>query len=170
MQVSALHRKPSSYVTHQFPNVITMSKNDYLCPIMLSKDRILLDNEDLVYEYFRLILRKDTRRLLDLFVEDAEIHQPFFKQEEDIETGTDALIMTVRRIYDLLAWYPHAHEKSKIEKRCIECYYNKNNVTCIFRVGQKIIVQFIFKLGHDGKDKSHSNNRKIRFLDIQLIS
>jgi hypothetical protein len=24
MQVSALHRKPSSYVTHQFPNVITM--------------------------------------------------------------------------------------------------------------------------------------------------
>jgi len=59
-----------------------MWKNDYLCPMKLSKERILLDTEDLVYEYFRLILRKDTRRLLDLFVEDAEIHQPFFKQEE----------------------------------------------------------------------------------------
>ena len=169
MQVSALHRKPSSYVTHQSPNVITMWKNDYLCPIKLSKDRILLDNEDLVYEFFRLILRKDTRRLLDLFVEDAEIHQPFFKQEEDIEIAADALIMTARRIYDLLTWYPDGHEKSKIEKRCIECYYNKNNVTCIFRVGQKVTIQFSFKLGYDGKDKSHSNNRKIRFLDIQLI-
>ncbi|HXX95846.1 MAG TPA: hypothetical protein VEL11_01850 [Candidatus Bathyarchaeia archaeon] len=168
MQVSALHRKPSSYVTHQFPNVIIMWKNDYLCPIKLSKDRILLDNEDLVYEYFRLILRKDTRRLFDLFVEDAEIHQPFFKHE-DIEIGADALIMTARRIYDLLAWYPLAYEKSKIEKRCIDCYYDKNNVICIFRVGQKIIIQFIFKLGHDSKDKSHSKSRKIRFLDIQLI-
>jgi hypothetical protein len=45
MQVSALHRKPSTYVTHQFPNVITMWKNDYLYHIKLSKDRILLDNE-----------------------------------------------------------------------------------------------------------------------------
>jgi hypothetical protein len=170
MQVSALHRKPSSYVTYQFPNVITMWKNDYLCPIKLSKERILLDNEDLVYEFFRLILRKDTRRLLDLFVEDAEIHQPFFKQEEDIEIGADLVIITARGIYNLLAWYGHDHDKSKMEKRCIECYYNKNNVTCIFRVEQKIIIQFIFKLGHDGKDKSHSNNRKIRFLDIQLIS
>jgi hypothetical protein len=169
MQVSALHRKPSSYVTHQFANAITMWKNDYLCPMKLSKERILLDNEDLVYEYFRLILRKDARRLLDLFVEGAEIHQPFFKQEEDIEIGANAVIMTARRVYDLLAWYPHTHEKSKIEKRRIECYYNKNNATCIFRVGQKIIIQFIFKLGHDGNDKSHSNNRKIWFLDIQLI-
>jgi hypothetical protein len=169
MQVSALHRKPSSYVTHQIPNIITMWKNDYLCPIKLIKDRILLDNEDLVYEYFRLILRKDARRLLDLFVEDAEIHQPFFKYE-DVEIESDAIIMTAGRIYEFLAWYRHAHEQSKIEKRCIECYYNKNNVKCVFRVGQKIIIQFIFKLGHDGNDKSHANNRKIRFLDIQLIS
>jgi hypothetical protein len=166
-RIVVVHRR---WVSCKFPNVVTMWKNDYLYPIKLSKDRILLDNEDLVYEYFRLILRKDTRRLLDLFVEDAEIHQPFFKQEEDIEIAAGALIMTARRIYELLAWYPHGHEKSKIEKRCIECYYNKNNVTCIFRVGQKVIIQFIFKFGHDGKDKSHPNNRKIRFLDIQLIS
>jgi hypothetical protein len=168
MQVSVLHCKLSSYVTHQFPNVITMWKNDYLCPIKLSKDRILLDNEDLVYEYFRLILRKDPRRLLDLFVEDAEIHQPFFKQEEDIEIGAGALIMTARRIYDLLAWYPHPHEKSKIEKRCIECYYNKNNATCIFRLGQNVIIQFIFKFGYG--DKSHPNNRRISFFGMQLYS
>jgi hypothetical protein len=114
MQVSALHRKPSSYVTHQFPNAVTMWKNDYLCPMKLSKERILLDNEDLVYEFFRLILRKDARHLLDLFVEDAEIHQPVFKQEEDIEIGANAVITTARRIYDLLAWYPHAHEKSAV--------------------------------------------------------
>lgn len=47
-----------------------------------SRDRIRLDNEDLVYEYFRLTLRKDIHHLLDLFTEDAIIHEPFSKHED----------------------------------------------------------------------------------------
>jgi hypothetical protein len=37
-----------------------MWKNDFLHAIKPSKDRKLLDNEDMAYEFFRLILRKDT--------------------------------------------------------------------------------------------------------------
>jgi ketosteroid isomerase-like protein len=33
--------------------------------------------EDIVYEYFRLIKNKDINRLLDLFSDDAVIHEPF---------------------------------------------------------------------------------------------
>ena len=86
-----------------------MWKNDCLQFIKSSKDRILLDNEDLVYEYFRLILRKDIRHLLDLFTEDAIIHEPFSKPEDSGLT-LNTLIMTTMRMYDLLHC-PPSYEK-----------------------------------------------------------
>ena len=142
-----------------------MWKNDCLQSIKSSKDRILLDNEDLVYDYFRLILRKDIRHLLDLFTEDAIIHEPFSKSEDSGLT-LNTLIMTTMRMYDLLHC-PPSYEKSRIQ--WIDCYHNKNHVTCTFRAGQEIIIRFIFKFGYDSKDKSHSNNRRINFLHIQLM-
>ena len=36
-------------------------------------------DEDMVHEYFRLIRTKDIYRLLDLFMDDAIIHEPFSK-------------------------------------------------------------------------------------------
>src|SRR5215468_3145507 len=39
-------------------------------------------DEDIIYEYFRLIRTKDIYRLLDLFVDDAIIHEPFSKSED----------------------------------------------------------------------------------------
>jgi hypothetical protein len=122
-----------------------MWKNDYLHPIKSCKDRILLDNEDLVYEYFRLIMRKDIRHLLDLFTEDAAIHEPF-SEPEDRELRVNSLIMTTMRIYALLH-YP-VYEKSRIVEQCIECYYYKNYITCTFQRGQEIIIRFIFKFAY----------------------
>src|ERR1700739_2791804 len=40
------------------------------------------DDGDIVYEYFRLIGTKDIYRLLDLFMDDAIIHEPFSKSED----------------------------------------------------------------------------------------
>jgi hypothetical protein len=122
-------------------------KNDCLHVIKPNRDRIRLDNEDLVYEYFRLTLRKDIRHLLDLFTEDAIIHEPFSKQE-DSGLKVNTIIMITMRLYDLLhCRYPY--EKSRID--WIDCYYNKDHVTCTS--GQKIIIRSIFKFGHDSKDK-----------------
>lgn len=126
------------------------------------RDRELLDNEDLAYEYFRLIMRKDTRQLLHLFTEDAAIDEPFIKPEAR-GSRVNTLIMPAMRIYDLLN-HASGYEKSRIEEQCIDCYYNKNHVMCTFRRGQEIIIRFIFKFGYDSKD-----NRRIKCLRIELI-
>ena len=133
-------------------------KNDCLNVIKPNRDRILLDNEDLVYDYFRLTLKKDIHHVLDLFTEDAIIHEPFSKQEE---SGLKANIITMitMRLYDLLHC-PNCYE-NRIES--IDCYHNKNHVTCTFRSGQKIIIRSIFKFGYESKDKFHSKNRRINF-------
>jgi hypothetical protein len=144
-----------------------MWKKDYLYTIKPSKDRKLLDNEDLVYEYFSLIMRKDIRHLLHLFIEDAAVDEPFSKPE-DRGSMVNILMMTTMKIYDLLR-YPPAYEKSRIEEQCIECYYNKNDIMCTFRRGQEISIRFMFKFDYDSKDKSDSNNRRIKFLSIELI-
>ncbi|MGC2680847.1 MAG: hypothetical protein WA323_03195, partial [Candidatus Nitrosopolaris sp.] len=113
----------------------------------------------------RLTLRKDIRHVLDLFTEDAIIHEPFSKPE-DSGLKVNTIIMITKRLYDILHC-PYSYEKSRIE--WIDCYHNKNYVTCIFRSEQEILIQFLFKFGYDSKDKSHSNNRRINFLCIQLI-
>ena len=139
-------------------------KNDCLNVIKPNRDRILLGNEDLVYDYFRLTLRKDIRHVLDLFTEDAIIHEPFSKPE-DSGLKVNTIIMITMRLYDLLHC-PNCYE-NRIE--WIDCYHNNNHVTCTFRSGQKIIIRSIFKFGYNSKDKFHSNNRRINFLHIQLI-
>jgi hypothetical protein len=139
-------------------------KNDCLHVIKPNRDRIRLDNEDIVYDYFRLALRKDKRHLLDLFTEDAIIHEPFSKPE-DSGLKENTIIMVTMRLYDLLHC-PYCYE-NRIE--WIDCYHKKNHVTCTFRSRQKIILRSIFKFGYDSKDKFHSNIRRINFLHIQLI-
>ena len=136
-----------------------MWKNDFLHTIKPSKDRKLLDNEDMAYEIFRLIMRKDIRHLLHLFTEDAAIDERFSKRDER-GLRVKTVIMTTMRIYELLRYRG---------EQCIECYYNnnKNDVMCTFRRGQEIIIRFTFKFGYDSKDKSHFN-RRIKFLHIEL--
>jgi hypothetical protein len=101
-------------------------KNDCLHVIKPNRDRIRLDNEDLVYDYLRLTLRKDIRHVLDLFTEDAIIRGPFNKPEDSGLNG-NSIIMIMVRLYDLLhCHYPY--EKSRMG--WIDCYHNKDHVTC----------------------------------------
>jgi len=135
-------------------------KNDCLHVIKPNRDRIRLDNEDLVWDFFRLTLRQDIRHVLDLFTEDAIIHEPFSKLENS-ELKVNTIIIITMRLYDLL----HCPYSSRIE--WIDCYRNKNDIRCTFRSEQEIMIQFLFKFGYDSRDKSHSKNRRINFLHIQ---
>ena len=60
-----------------------------------------MDNEDLVYDYFRLTLRKDIRHVLDLFTENAIVHELFSKPApsapEDSGLKVDTIVMTTAR-------------------------------------------------------------------------
>ena len=111
-------------------------KNDCLHVIKPNRDRIRLDNEDLVWDYFRLTLRKDIRHVLDLFTEDAIIHEPFSKLENS-ELKVNTIIIITMRLYDLL-YCPYS---SRIE--WIDCYRNKNDIRCTFRSEQEIMIQFL---------------------------
>ncbi len=66
-----------------------------ICHHLSSKDRIFLE-EDLVYEYFRLVSRKDIRHFLNLFTRDAVIHEPFTGKEGQ-GLSANPLIMTIMR-------------------------------------------------------------------------
>ncbi|MEO9320523.1 MAG: nuclear transport factor 2 family protein [Nitrososphaera sp.] len=43
------------------------------------KQTVLFTSEELVYEYFRLITKKDVQGLVNLFVNDCTIYEPFSK-------------------------------------------------------------------------------------------
>ena len=49
------------------------------------KPRYATANQKIVYEYFRLIKNKDISRLLDLFADDAIIHEPFSNIERGLQ-------------------------------------------------------------------------------------
>jgi hypothetical protein len=139
-------------------NALHMWKNDHLQIIKTHKDRILLEEEDLVYEYFRLVSRRDIHHFLNLFTEDAIIHDMFRKEVYKIADG-NSLLMTMMTIY-----YRPAYEKVPSEWY-IDCYYyneSHRSITCALSTVQKIKILFTFKFDYD----SNSNNRRIKFLHI----
>lgn len=149
-----------------------MWKNDYLSSstIRSSKDRILLEEEDLVYEYFRLISMKDICHFLNLFTEDAIIHDPFSKRGYRA-ADVSPLIMTMMmiRMCDLMYYHP-AYEKPP-KKWYIDFYHNENqsSITCEFMARHKIEIIFTFEFGYDHVVKSSSDNKRIKFLQILLM-
>jgi hypothetical protein len=46
--------------------------------------KLLHNDEDIVFEYFRLINNKDIERLMDLFAPGATIYEPFKNNEKGI--------------------------------------------------------------------------------------
>jgi hypothetical protein len=148
-----------------------MSKNDYLSSssiIKSRKDRILLEEEDLVYEYFRLMARKDIHHFLNLFTKDAIIHDPFSKRGYRAANASHIIITMMMRMYDLMYYHP-SYQKLP-NKWYIDCYHNENcSITCEFRTVHKIKILFTFKFGYDHEDKYSPNNMRIKFLHILLM-
>lgn len=147
-----------------------MWKNHYLSSSVIKsrKDRIFLEDEDLVYEYFRLVSRKDIRHSLNLFSKDAVIHEPFTEKEGQ-GLSVKPLIMTIMRIHDLMHYSPY--EKLHIE--WLDRYHNENHrsISCALTVQRSKKILFNFKLGYDNdNDKSNLRNRRIKFLKVQFMN
>lgn len=49
--------------------------------VAVAQGSVILPNEQIVYEYFRLISNKDVPGLLDLFAEDSVVYEPFSKED-----------------------------------------------------------------------------------------
>jgi hypothetical protein len=127
-------------------------------------------DEDIVHEYFRLIRTKDIYRLLDLFMDDAIIHEPFSKSEDGKGTlqGKNAIesFLTVAMMAS-----EGLREEVEIEKPKLRRDDNINQVIAYvtFERGGKLQGKFTFELSPEENCNSLQKQKKIKSLDIQFV-
>jgi hypothetical protein len=128
-------------------------------------------DEDIVYEYFRLIRTKDIYRLLDLFVDDAIIHEPFSKSEDGKGRlqGKNAIEYFLRVAMMASAGL---REEVEIEKPKLRRGNDINQVIAYvtFERGGKLRGKFTFELSSEENRNSLQKQKKIKSLDIQFIN
>jgi hypothetical protein len=128
-------------------------------------------DEDIVYEYFRLIRTKDIYRLLDLFVDDAIIHEPFSKSEDGKGRlqGKNAIEYFLRVAMMASAGL---REEVEIEKPKLSRDNDMSKITAYvtFERGGKLQGKFTFELSSEENRNSLQKQKKIKSLDIQFVN
>ncbi len=116
---------------------------------------------DTVYEYFRLIKNKDINRLLDLFVDDAIIYEPF----SNIDGGLRGKSAIKPFLEVALMANDGLQHRIEIEQQQQRNADNKNQVTALvtFERGGIVQARFTFQLEEAiehsmNKIRSPSNN------------
>src|SRR5215467_5656093 len=128
-------------------------------------------DEDIVHEYFRLIRTKDIYRYLDLFMDDAIIHEPFSKSEdgEGRLQGKNAIEYFLRVAMMASAGL---REEVEIEKPKLSRDNDINQVIAYvtFERGGKLRGKFTFELSSEENSNSLQKQKKIKSLDIQFVN
>jgi ketosteroid isomerase-like protein len=144
---------------------------------------MLRSDEDIVFEYFRLIKNKDITGLLDLFVDDAVVYEPFSKS--DIQGKTMGL-RGKRAIEPFLGVAGMANEGlrgnvtiDKSDKKTDGSENRSNQICAIvtFERGERITARFTFELispvnnnSDDDNMKINQKEKKIKSLRIQFTN
>jgi SnoaL-like domain len=129
-----------------------------------------LSNEDIVREYFRGLKNKDIDRLLDLFTEDAIIHEPFSKLDRGrtVLRGKSTIVSFLK--VAMMASDGLKYE-IKFEKPEPRQDSHSNQVICYvtFERGGKARARFTFELGSEQNHNAH-REKKILALRIEFIT
>ncbi|MFY9797035.1 MAG: nuclear transport factor 2 family protein [Candidatus Nitrosopolaris sp.] len=129
-----------------------------------------LTDEDIVHGYFRLIKTKDMYGLLDLFTDDAIIHEPFSKSEDGKGRlqGKNAIEYFLRVAMMASAGL---REEVEIEKSKLRRDNDINQVIAYvtFERGGKLQAKFTFELSSEENYNSLQKQKKIKSLDIQFV-
>ena len=139
---------------------------------------MLSDDEDIVFEYFRLIKNKDLEHLLDLFAYDAVVYEPFSKLAGGLRgrSAIESFLKVAIMANDALKHeiiiekkpYPTTMDDTWGNKDDNTISYGKNNsnksITALVRFerGESATGRFTFELNSDDED---SNNRSDRFFN-----
>jgi hypothetical protein len=127
-------------------------------------------DEDIVHKYFRLIRDKDIYRLLDLFMDDAIIYEPFSKSEdgEGRLQGKNAIesFLTVAMMAS-----EGLREETEIEKPKLRRGNDMSKVIAYvtFERGGKLQAKFTFEISSEENCNSLQKQKKIKSLDIQFV-
>jgi ketosteroid isomerase-like protein len=129
-----------------------------------------LSNEDIVREYFRGIKSKDINRLLDLFTEDAVIHEPFSKLDRGKtvlrgKSTIESFLKVATMASDGLK------QEIEFEKPELRQDSHSDRVICYvtFERGGKTRARFTFELGSE-QNHNPSKQKKILALRIEFIT
>jgi ketosteroid isomerase-like protein len=124
----------------------------------------LLINKSMVYEYFRLLKNKDINRLLNLFADDAIIHEPHrwgLKGKSAIKPFLEVAMMAYERMQHEIEY-----EKSIANKNDA-----KNQVTALvtFEKGGRVRARYNFELSTGSDSVLNRQEKKIQTLRIEFI-
>lgn len=127
----------------------------------------LLVNKSIVYEYFKLIKDKNINRLLNLFADDAIIHEPF----SNIDGGLKGKSAIKPFLEIAMMANEGMQQEIEFEKPRISNHNNKNQVTVLvtFERGGRVHARFTFELATESDYNMKYHRKKIQTLRIEFI-
>lgn len=130
-----------------------------------SKDRRMLDNEDVLIQYFALLSGGKIDRLLELFTDDAVIYEPFSKAGE--LRGKEA-IEDFLKIAAMIARGVKCHHVVVINRNIRDGQKKRSmSAICAFGAGDGAI-KMHFNIQFGSEDPRNVEYNKIRSLSIGL--
>ena len=144
--------------------------------------RTLNTNKDIVFEYFRLIKKKDSEQLLDLFAHDAVIYEPFSNLMEGLRgrSAIEPFLKVAVMANDRLQHHMIIEKKPYNETNKTNNNKDSDNVITAlvtFEKGDSARARFTFELSSDDDNNdddyntdgiSNSIHKKIKTLHIQF--
>jgi ketosteroid isomerase-like protein len=127
----------------------------------------LLANKSMVYEYFRHLKNKDITRLLNLFADDATIHEPFSNINEGLK-GKSA----IKPFLEIAMMATDGmRQEIEFEKSTTNKNDTKNQVTAVimFEKGGRVRTRYNFELSTESDSDARYNGKKIQTLRIEFI-
>ena len=157
--------------------------------IMRNKKKFVYNNEDIVFEYFKLIKNKDIEGLMELFAPDAIVYEPFskitggLKGKRAIESFLRVAVMANDTLQHQIVLEKEANlDEPKSDYRGSsnnKSDNNNNNINLItalvkFEKGDSVKARFTFELASDnsGNDNGATAGQKynrIKTLHIQFL-
>ena len=154
---------------------------------MTNKKKFVYDNEEIVFEYFKLVKNKNIESLMELFAPDAIVYEPFskitggLKGKRAIESFLTVAIMANDTLQHQIILEKEANlNEPKLDHKGSNDNNNNNNTNLItalvkFEKGDSVRARFTFELASynsgnddDGATSGKKYNR-IKTLRIQFL-
>jgi ketosteroid isomerase-like protein len=151
-----------------------------------SNKKLAHNNEDIVFEYFKLIKKKDIGNLMDLFAPDAIVYEPFSKITGGLKgkRAIESFLRVAIMANDTLQHQIVIEKESDVHEAKSDHQDNNNNddygsyntkvitALVIFEKGDSLKARFTFELASDHSDNDHTASPKynrIKTLHIHFL-
>ena len=121
----------------------------------------------MVYEYFRLLKNKDINRLLNLFADDAIIHEPI----SNIDGGLKGKSAIKPFLEVAMMAYERMQHEIEFEKSIANKNDAKNQVTALvtFEKGGRVRARYNFELSTESDSDLNCQGKKIQTFRMEFI-